>query len=425
MDQQSPQPDKTIIVHPVFQSTPEAEAEDLLEFQDLVLSTGADIVDIITTKRVKPDVRTLIGSGIVEQIKQAVATHGADCVLFNHKLAPSQERNLEQIVKARVYDRTRVILDIFAQRAHTFEGKLQVELAQLNHLKTRLIRGWTHLERQKGGIGLRGPGETQLETDRRLINIRIKKLNANITKVRKQRNVARRARQKAEYPTLSLVGYTNAGKSSLFNRLTQSDIYVADQLFATLDPTLRKIMIPAVGQAILVDTVGFIRHLPHSLIDAFHATLEESKLADVLLHVADASDPDSALKIEQVNDVLTEIGADDIPQILIYNKIDIASHPTPSLKQDASTKRFTVRCSAKTGAGLELLFKALTEQLSGLQIQTELTLPPERGDLRSMLYRTGKILSETVDEQGNWIIEIKISKATLLKLQKQTPKADE
>lgn len=406
--------EKVILVHVEFSQAD--ECEDLSEFRDLVRSTGVDIVEVFQTKKLKPDIKALIGRGKIEEIKAAVATHEAECVLFNHKLTPSQERNLEQMVHARVYDRTRVILDIFAQRAHTFEGKLQVELAQLKHLKTRLIRGWTHLERQKGGIGLRGPGETQLETDRRLINVRIKKLTQDLAQVRKQRAVARRARQKAQFPTLSLIGYTNAGKSTLFNRLTNSEVYVADQLFATLDPTIRKIRIPAVGTCILSDTVGFIRHLPHSLVDAFRATLEETKLADLLLHVVDASDPDSHAKIEQVNAVLDEIGAADIPQLMIFNKIDLSENKEPHFEPHPLEGQAAIYCSAITGEGLGYITEALTTALAGKQVQTTLTLPSNCGDLRNQLYKIGNVLSEEINDEGEWVITLKMGEKQLEKI---------
>jgi GTP-binding protein HflX len=291
-----------ILVHIDFDF--EAQRDDPREFEELALSAGADPVDLITGQRHKPDPKFFVGTGKMEEIRAAVENHGAELVLFNHSLSPSQERNLEKVFQCRVLDRTGLILDIFAQRARTHEGKLQVELAQLEHMSTRLVRGWTHLERQKGGIGLRGPGETQLETDRRLLRERIKSITKRLDKVHKVRQLGRRARKRAETPVVSIVGYTNAGKSTLFNRLTESDVYEADQLFATLDPTMRRIGIPSVGAAILADTVGFIRHLPHKLVESFRATLEEAAEADLLLHVIDCAAEERMDNIEEVNKVL-------------------------------------------------------------------------------------------------------------------------
>ncbi len=296
--------------------------EDLDEFHHLVTSSGVEPVAELTGKRDRPDPALFIGSGKSEELAALVTEVEADVVLFNHALSPAQERNLERAVKCRVLDRTGLILDIFAQRARTHEGRLQVELAQLRHLSSRLVRGWTHLERQKGGIGLRGPGETQLETDRRLLRDRIRGIESRLDKVRKQRAQGRRARQRSETPLISLVGYTNAGKSTLFNAITTGDVYVADQLFATLDPTLRKVKVPGVGPAILADTVGFIRHLPHRLVQAFRATLEETVNATLLLHVTDCSAEERDSNVAAVNDVLEEIGGDKLPVLHVYNKVD-------------------------------------------------------------------------------------------------------
>ena len=301
----------------------ESEREDPREFEELVLSAGGDPAAYVMGARSAPHPGTFVGSGKLEEIRDEVALREAEVVMFNHVLSPSQERNLEQELECRVLDRTGLILDIFAQRARTHEGKLQVELAQLQHVSTRLVRGWTHLERQKGGIGLRGPGETQLETDRRLLRVRIKSITGRLAKVHKQRDQGRRSRRRAEVPTVSLVGYTNAGKSTLFNRLTASDVYAADQLFATLDPTLRRIDVSDLGPVILADTVGFIRHLPHKLVEAFRATLEESRESDFLLHVVDACSEEREDNIFQVNEVLHEIGADTVPFLMVYNKIDL------------------------------------------------------------------------------------------------------
>ncbi|MCP1365243.1 GTPase HflX, partial [Halomonas sp. BBD48] len=300
-----------VLVHIDFQD--EQEREDPGEFLELVRSAGAEPATLMQGSRRKPDPRAFIGSGKVEELRELLAIHQAELVIFNHALSPSQERNLERSLKCRVLDRTGLILDIFAQRARTHEGKLQVELAQLEYMSTRLVRGWTHLERQKGGIGLRGPGETQLETDRRLLRARIKSIHKRLDKVRSQREQNRRARSRAEIPSVSLVGYTNAGKSTLFNALTASEVYAANQLFATLDPTLRRLEITDVGPVVLADTVGFIRHLPHKLVEAFQATLQEAAEASLLVHVIDAADPDRELNIGEVEGVLEEIGADEVP----------------------------------------------------------------------------------------------------------------
>ena len=324
--------EQAVLVHVNFSD--ENNKEDLSELSLLVSSAGVDAVEVITTSRSAPHAKFFVGSGKAEEIAAAVKAHDANVVIFNHALSPSQERNLEAVCKCRVLDRTGLILDIFAQRARTHEGKLQVELAQLRHISTRLIRGWTHLERQKGGIGLRGPGETQLETDRRLLRARIKNIRARLAKVGVQREQGRRARTRNEIPTVSLVGYTNAGKSTLFNRITNSDVYAADQLFATLDPTLRKLDIGDVGSVILADTVGFIRHLPHDLVAAFKATLTETREADLQLHVIDVADPRRKENIEQVQSVFTEIEADEVPQLLVYNKIDALDDVAPRIDRN-------------------------------------------------------------------------------------------
>ncbi|HCB43376.1 MAG TPA: GTPase HflX, partial [Pseudomonas sp.] len=313
--------ERAILVH--LEGLDEQRQEDPQEFIELVRSAGAENAGFLTISRHQPTPRFLIGSGKVDELRALVKASEGELVIFNHTLTPSQERNLERELECRVIDRTGLILDIFAQRARTHEGKLQVELAQLDHLSTRLVRGWTHLERQKGGIGLRGPGETQLETDRRLLRVRIKQITKRLEKVRSQRDQARRARRRAEIPVVSLVGYTNAGKSTLFNTLTVSEVYAADQLFATLDPTLRRIDLADIGPVILADTVGFIRHLPHKLVEAFRATLEESSQADLLLHVIDAADEERESNVDQVHHVLGEIGALELPMLEVYNKIDL------------------------------------------------------------------------------------------------------
>ena len=395
--------ERAVLVHVNFPDG--AGQEDLQEFTELVASAGATAVATVTGTRASPDPRLFIGRGKAEEVLAAVEQQQADLVIFNHALSPTQERNLERLLSCRVLARTGLILDIFAQRARTFEGKLQVELAQLRHLSTRLIRGWTHLERQKGGIGLRGPGETQLESDRRMINARIKVINQRLDKVEKQRHQGRRARQRADMPSVSLVGYTNAGKSTLFNTLTGAHAFVADQLFATLDPTLRRVDVTGVGPLVLADTVGFIRHLPHDLVAAFRATLEETRTADLLLHVVDANDPEKHAHIDQVNEVLLEIGAAEVPQIRVYNKIDLSgSEPRIEYLDDGQVDRVWV--SAITGAGLDLLAEALMAHFHGTQVHGWLHLSPQAGRTRSALYTIGQVMSEHVDEQGSYWLEV-------------------
>lgn len=333
----------------------------LEELALLARSAGAEPITTITAKRSAPDPAYFVGSGKADEIAQAATVDNADIVIFNHALSPAQQRNLERRLNRRVIDRTSLILDIFAQRAKSHEGKLQVELAQLQHLATRLIRGWTHLERQKGGIGLRGPGETQLETDRRLIGERVKALRARLVKLRKQHETQRRQRGRNQTFSVSLVGYTNAGKSTLFNTLTKAGVYVANQLFATLDTTSRRLYLnDEVGSVVISDTVGFVRELPHQLVAAFRATLEETIHSDLLLHVVDGSSPVRMEQIEQVNDVLREIGADHIPQILVWNKID-AADLQPGVERDEYDKISRVFISARSGAGLDLLRDAIVE----------------------------------------------------------------
>jgi GTP-binding protein HflX len=335
-------------------------AASLEELSLLSQSAGAEPVTVISCKRSSPDAAFFIGSGKADELANAVTDTNAEIAIFNHALSPAQQRNLERHLKVRVVDRTSLILDIFAQRAHSHEGKVQVELAQLQHLATRLIRGWTHLERQKGGIGLRGPGETQLETDRRLLGERVKALKAKMEKLHKQRETQRRSRGRSHTFSVSLVGYTNAGKSTLFNSLTKAGAYAANQLFATLDTTSRRLYLGEVGSVVVSDTVGFIRELPHQLVAAFRATLEETIHADLLIHVVDASSPVRMDQIEQVNHVLKEIGADHIPQLLVWNKIDLTSMD-PSVEQGEYDKIQRVFASARTGAGMDLLRHAIAE----------------------------------------------------------------
>lgn len=397
--------DTAIIVHVYFKRL-EAR-EDLEEFQELALSSGCQIVDIITTAREATDKRYFVGLGIAEKIQAAVQEHEASVVLFNHQLTPGQVRNIEKLVSCRVVDRTSLILDIFAARARTFEGKLQVELAQLQHLSSRLVRGWTHLEKQKGGIGLRGPGETQLETDRRLIRGRIETIKERLEKVKMQRRQSRQSRQKANMLTVTLVGYTNSGKSTLFNALTAADVYAQDQLFATLDPTFRKMNIRELGVVILADTVGFIRHLPHDLVEAFSATLEEAQDADLLLHVIDASDPLKDEKITAVNQVLGKIKADHVPQLLVYNKIDLMDE-LPRIDRDEEGRPWRVWLSAKTKVGEAELVVAIKERVSLDVVHACLVLDAHQGNIRHQLYEIGAVLIETVNEQGQYCLEVKM-----------------
>ncbi len=398
--------ESAILVHIDFQQ--DKNQEDCQEFIDLVCSAGLEIKELITAKRYSPHPKYFTGSGKIEEIAELVQLHQADVVLFNHALSPSQERNIEADVKARVIDRTGLILDIFAQRAQTFEGKLQVELAQLRHMSTRLVRGWTHLERQKGGIGLRGPGETQLETDRRLLRERIKTIERRLEKVERQRDQGRRSRKRAEVPTVSLVGYTNAGKSTLFNSLTRDDVYAADQLFATLDPTLRKLNLPNGSHVIVADTVGFIRHLPHDLVAAFKATLTETREADLLLHIIDGADDNRDSNIAEVYGVLDEIGADEVPVIEIYNKIDQIEGRAAGIIEGPDGKPKEVWISAKQKQGLDDLKQAVADKLDLDIIQGDIILPPAEGRLRSQLYQLNCIQNEAMTEQGEFKLNIQL-----------------
>lgn len=382
--------------------------EDLAEFKELVTSAGAEIVNVVTGARKVPEAKFFIGSGKAVEVQEAVLATKAQLVIFNHVLTPGQERNLEKLFQCRVLDRTGLILDIFAQRARSFEGKLQVELALLNHLATRLIRGWTHLERQRGGIGLRGPGETQLEVDRRLIRNRIKLINSRLNKIRKQRAQSRRSRKRATVPTVALVGYTNAGKSTLFNRLTGSEVYVANQMFATLDPTLRRIDVPKVGTVILADTVGFIRHLPHDLIDAFHATLEEVSEADLLLHVVDCADESRREHIEQVNLVLETIEAKDVPTVLVYNKIDLRPELSPKIERNEFGEPKRVFISTLKTQGITDLINVISEKVGSDIEEREMVLTPKQARLRAQLYNRDAVLAETIDEEGNFHLIIRL-----------------
>jgi len=406
--------ERAVLVHIDF--TAREDSEDLEEFRELVTSAGVEPVTVITGSRKQPSPRLFVGEGKLEEIRDAIAASEADVVLFNHGLSPSQERNIERELKCRVLDRTGVILDIFAQRARTHEGKLQVELAQLEHMSTRLVRGWTHLERQKGGIGLRGPGETQLETDRRLLRERIKSIHKRLEKVRRQRNQGRRARQRADIPTVSLVGYTNAGKSTLFNRLTTSTVYAANQLFATLDPTLRRLELPDIGPVVLADTVGFIRHLPHKLVEAFRATLEETTEASLLLHVIDSHDGRRDDNIEQVESVLAEIGADEIPVLQVFNKIDLLDGFTPRTDRNEEGIPVRVWVSAVSGEGLDVLFDAIVERLAEDVVHYFVLLGPADGKLRALLHEAGSVLSEKHRETGDSVVEVRLQNRDWLQL---------
>jgi len=393
---------------------------DTAEFKALAASAGTLGVGLVLASRPRPDPKYYVGSGKAEEIRLCAEEYGADVVLIDQTLSPSQERNLEKLTNRRVLDRNGLILDIFAQRARSFEGKLQVELAQLSHLASRLVRGWTHLERQKGGIGLRGPGETQLETDRRLIGKRIRTLKTRLEKLAMQRDTSRHVRREVPVPTVALVGYTNAGKSTLFNTLTGSATYVADQLFATLDPTVRQVKLEGVGEVVLADTVGFVRDLPHELVAAFRSTLQEAREADLLLHVVDASDPLREERILQVREVLRSIGAGDIRELMVFNKIDLvasedaSARPRVLVGEDGVAAQAWV--SAATGAGLDELRQAMARAVRPNQVRRTLHLSLRAASVRSDLYRRNAVRAERQCDDGSWQLDVELDATEIAKL---------
>ncbi len=403
---------RAVILHPVFAGT---GPERLDEFQELSRSAGVEITAVLNAPRVRPDARFFVGSGKIDEVAEAVIATEADVVLVSCPLTAIQERNIEKQCQCRVLDRTTLILDIFAQRARSHEGKLQVELAQLRHISTRLVRGWTHLERQKGGIGLRGPGETQLETDRRLIGQRIHHLKERLEKVRRQRAQSRRRRERAHVFTAALVGYTNAGKSTLFNALTDSNVSTRDMQFATLDPTIRQLPNIPTGNVLLVDTVGFVSDLPHELVAAFHATLQETREADLLLHIIDAADPFHQQREHDVEDVLDSIGAGKVPMVRVFNKIDLVDRPVcKSVNADGQIDRIDV--SALLGSGLEDLKEAIALRIKGRRIRTWITLTGQHARLRSQLFNLGAVSEEKVSDDGQWLIHLNLSQRDAEKL---------
>ncbi|MGE4594667.1 MAG: ribosome rescue GTPase HflX [Gammaproteobacteria bacterium] len=409
------QGERTILVY-IELSSNRHIANGVEEFGQLAVSSGLNIIQTLIVKRSFASAKFFIGKGKVEELSELVSDNEIDLVIFSPELSPSQERNLEKSLQCQVMDRTGLILDIFSLRARSFEGKLQVELAQLRHLSTRLVRGWTHLERQKGGIGLRGPGETQLETDRRLIGQRIKYLNKRLEKVDKQRELGRKSRTKNDLPMIALAGYTNAGKSTLFNQLTKAEVYADDKLFATLDSTIRRVILPASGEAVIADTVGFIQDLPHDLVSAFKSTLEETSQANVLLHVVDAADIHNRDKIEQVEDIIKQIDADKIPSIIVMNKIDAVEGCEPRIDVDNEGNAVRVWLSAHTGEGIDLLYRALAQRLSGMMTHASIQLEVQSAYIRSEIHNVGFIHEEKMNEFGQWLLEINVTRHYLKRL---------
>ncbi len=414
MESKSADIQRALIVYVDFNKSTADDAFN--EFVQLVDSSGLDVIGSIIAPRQRPDAQLFVGKGKADEITAQVEQLNADVVIFNHPLTPAQERNLEKHMNVRVIDRIGLILDIFAQRARSYEGKLQVELAQLQHLSTRLIRGWTHLERQKGGIGLRGPGETQLETDRRLVGFRIKLIHQRLEKVRKQRFLSRQQRKKNDVPVISLVGYTNAGKSTLFNRLTGADVRAANQLFATLDPTLRRVEMDSGRNVILTDTVGFIRDLPHDLVESFQATLEEVREADLLIHVIDVDHEQRQQRIDEVNKVIEMIDASNVPQIEVYNKIDKYAEQTAHIEHADNYPNTRIWLSSHTGKGIELLRENIEQQLCHNTKPLYLNLPVTAGQLRAKLFDLGAVRYDDANEKGGWTMEVELEEFRLHKL---------
>jgi GTP-binding protein HflX len=408
--------ERAVLVHASHEGLPDESERE--EFAELARSAGAVIAGELLSSRRSPDPRYFIGKGKLEELRELIASCYAELVVSSAALTPSQERNLERVLKCRVLDRAGLILDIFAQRARSFEGKLQVELAQLRHLSTRLVRGWTHLERQKGGIGLRGPGETQLETDRRLVGQRIRQLKERLEHVDTRRSMNRRNRERAEIPTVALVGYTNAGKSTLFNALTDADVYVEDKLFATLDPTVRRLELPDGEQVVLADTVGFVRDLPHELIAAFRSTLQEAREADLILHLIDASDPNRWQRVRQVNSVLKELEAEHVPQVRVYNKIDKLDRK-PRITNNGAGEGRAVWLSALTGEGLPMLKEAISQRLRRKKECLTIQLSPSQGRQRAKLFELGAVIEEESLESGGWTLQLKMSEKDLRRFLKR------
>ena len=407
---------RTLIVHI---KNDRSELATLSEIEELARSADLELVGHVDSARREPHPKTFVGQGKLEEVRQAAEMEQAELILFSEDLSPTQERNLEGDLQRRVLSRTGLILEIFAQRARTHEGQLQVELAQIQHSASRLVRGWSHLDRQRGGMGagLGGAGETQLEADQRLLGARRKKLSERLERVRRQRNQSRRSRKRSETPTIALAGYTNAGKSTLFNQLTEGEVYAADQLFATLDPTLRQINIPVVGRAIISDTVGFIRDLPHALIEAFKATLEEVAEADLILHVVDAAAPERGARIQEVNDVLHEIGAAEVPQLLVFNKVDCLDEPFSPLHQNAAGQPVSVATSCTTGFGMEMLAEAMAVLLADQMIETTITLAPHQGLARARCFELAEVQEESASESGDICLRLRIEKKNMARLE--------